>query len=178
MDGALAMVDADGAAALTLSGLAKHLGVAPPSLYNHVDGLDELRRAVALRAIGELAAALRTAVMGRSGPDALRSAAAAFRAYAVTHPGRYALTTRAAPEDAEYAAASMEPVEPVLAVLRGYALEGDEAIHAARMLRAALHGFVALELTGGFGLDVDVDESFAWLVDGLADALSSARVPS
>ena len=36
-----------------------------------------------------------------------------------------------------------------LAVLRGYGLEGDDAIHAVRIIRAALHGFVTLETGGG-----------------------------
>lgn len=37
---------------------------------------------------------------------------------------------------------------------------GDEAIHAIPALRSALHGFVLLELTGGFDLDVSIDASF------------------
>jgi hypothetical protein len=36
---------------------------------------------------------------------------------------------------------------------------------------------VSLEQIGGFGLDVDVNESFTWLVDHLADALESAASP-
>jgi hypothetical protein len=55
----------------------------------------------------------------------------------------------------------------VLAVLAGYRLAGDDAVDAARALRAALHGFVVLEAGGGFGLPVDVDRSYARMVDGL-----------
>jgi len=67
-----------------------------------------------------------------------------------------------------------DPWEPVLAILRGYDLDDDEAIHAARTLRVALHGFVSLEGFGGFGLDVDVDETFTWLVERLGEALESS----
>jgi AcrR family transcriptional regulator len=170
------VVEAEGTAALTLSRIARELGVKPPSLYNHVDGLDTLRRKVAMRAIDDLAGRLGAAAMGRAGGDALRAIAAEFRAYAVAHPGLYDLTVRAEPDDEDYATASLRPLEPVLAILRGYDLDEDDAIHAVRMLRAALHGFVSLESAGGFGLDVDVDDSFAWLVEHLADALEHSSV--
>jgi len=47
-------------------------------------------------------------------------------------------------------------------------MRGADAIHAARAVRSALHGFVSLEAAGGFGLSEDVDESYARLV-GLLD---------
>jgi AcrR family transcriptional regulator len=173
VDAAADVVEAEGASALTLSRVARELGVQPPSLYSHVAGLEALRRDVALRAVEDLGGRLGAAAMGRTGRDAVRAIAGEFRAYATAHPGLYELTTRARPDDAEYAAASMRPVEPVLAILRGYDLREDEAIHAARALRAALHGFVALEAAGGFGLAVDVDRSFDWLVEHLAGILES-----
>jgi hypothetical protein len=52
-------------------------------------------------------------------------------------------------------------------VLRAYELEGDDLVDATRALRATLHGFVAIELAGGFGLPTDVDRSFERAVDGL-----------
>lgn len=168
VDAATAIVESDGMDALTLTRVAHALRVKPPSLYNHVAGLDSLRRAVTLQTFEDLGRRLGAAAMGRSGRDALQAIAAEVRAYATTHPGLYELTTRARPEDDEYAAASMRPVEPVLAILRGYDMNDDEAIHAARALRSALHGFVSLENSGGFGLDVDIDESFSWLVQRLA----------
>ena len=56
-------------------------------------------------------------------------------------------------------------------MLRAWELEGDDAIHAVRIVRSALHGFVSLELNGGFGLPLDLDETFARLVDVLAKGL-------
>jgi Tetracyclin repressor-like, C-terminal domain len=37
----------------------------------------------------------------------------------------------------------------------------------ARIVRAALHGFIALEANEGFGIPLDLDESFARLVSTL-----------
>ena len=48
---------------------------------------------------------------------------------------------------------------------------------AARALSAALHGFVTLEAGGGFGMPVDVDRSYARLIDGLDATLHDWSVP-
>ncbi len=177
VDVAVAIVEAEGAAALSLSRVASELGVKPPSLYNHVSGLDRLRRDVALRATRQLGDRLGSAAMGRTGRDAWRAVAGELRAYAVEHPGLYELSARARPEDEEFAAAALRAVEPMLAILRGYDLDETEAIHATRTLRAAIHGFVSLESVGGFGLDVDVGDSFDWLVERHADMLESFSPP-
>jgi AcrR family transcriptional regulator len=172
VDAAAATADADGLEAVTLAAVAQALGVRSPSLYNHVAGRDGLLRALALRALGELAAVLREASVGRAGPDALAAAARAYRAYARAHPGRYAATLRApAPGDDEHAAAGQDVLDVVLAVLRGWEKRGDEAVHAVRAVRSALHGFVALEAAGGFGLPVDLEASFDRLVATLAAGL-------
>jgi len=61
----------------------------------------------------------------------------------------------------------------VLAVLRGYELEGEEAIHGARIVRSALHGFVGLEIDAGFGLPISLDDTYARLVAVLDRGLAS-----
>lgn len=173
IDAAITLVDAEGISALTLSRVARELGVKPPSLYNHVARLDTLRRDVGLQAVNVLADRLRAAAMGRAGQDALRAISAEFRSYANAHPNLYELSTEARPDDEEYSRAAFRAVEPVVAILHGYDLDEEEAIHAARALRSALHGFVSLEIVGGFGLDVDVDTSFEWLVERLTETLGS-----
>jgi AcrR family transcriptional regulator len=176
-DAAAAVADRDGPASLTLARVAGELGVRSPSLYNHVDGLDALVRAVALDGVDGLADWCRGAVMGRSGADGLAAIARAYRAYAAAHPGVYALTQTARPGDAEYERRAARLLEPVLALLAGFDLSETERVHAARAVRSALHGFVMLEQQSGFGLDVDIDDSFAWMVGmltrGLADATTT-----
>jgi AcrR family transcriptional regulator len=171
------IADAEGLDRLTLARVAAAAGVRTPSLYNHVESLDDVRRRVALLALRDLADALRDAAVGRAGDDALAAMADAYRAYARRHPGRYAATQRAPAEgDEEMRAAAKGAVDVVLAILRGYGLEGDDAIHAARAVRSALHGFVALEAGGGFGIPVDLDESYARMVRALARGLREAPV--
>jgi len=169
VDAAAALADADGLDSLTLARLAKRLGVQPPSLYAHVGGLPDLRRRHAGRGARELAAALGGAAAGRAGGDALAAVARAYRDYALAHPGTYAAAQRATELDRADAEAA---VDVVLAVLRGYGLEGDEAVHAARIVRSALHGFAALETGEGFGIPLDLDDTFARLVAVLDQGLT------
>ena len=176
VDAAARIADAEGLDAVTLARVAGELGVRAPSLYNHVDGRRGLLGALAVRGVRGLTTALRDAAVGRSGADALTATARAYRAYAHAHPGLYAASVAApAPGDAEHQAAAQETVDVVFAVLRGWSLEGDDAVHAARAFRSAVHGFVLLEAAGGFGIPVDLDDSFDRLVATLAGGLATGR---
>ncbi|MGZ8649740.1 MAG: TetR-like C-terminal domain-containing protein [Solirubrobacteraceae bacterium] len=171
---AAALADAEGLEGVSLARLASRLGVRPPSLYAHIGGLGDLRERLAARGALELADALQVAAAGRARGEALAAVAEVYRAYAREHPGTYAAMQRAA-DATDLTAARV--VDVFRAILRGYGLEDDEAIHATRVVRAALHGFAALEAAEGFGLPVDVDESFARLVAVLDRGLFTAPRP-
>ncbi|MEW2375775.1 WHG domain-containing protein [Micromonospora sp. NPDC047812] len=168
------LADEVGADQLTLAALANRLGVALPSLYKHVRGADALAQKLSALATAELADELTAAVAGRAGGEALRAVAVAYRAYAHRHPGRYPATQRVPdPTDPEHVVAGERAVGAIRAALRGYGLDGDDALDATRMLRSTLHGFVSLEAAGGFGLPRAVDASFDNLVAALDVALRS-----
>jgi len=176
-DAAATLADEIGIERLSMNVVAERLGVKAPSLYKHVDGLAALTHRIAILSANEAGDALRDATQGRSGGEALAAAAQALRDYVQQHPGRYAATTGARPIDAD------DPLGPALertlvslrAVLRGYHLEPGAEIHALRMLRSTLHGYATLEVAGGFQIDVDVDESFRWLIDFLDQGLRGRK---
>ncbi|WP_430787934.1 TetR/AcrR family transcriptional regulator [Actinoplanes sp. G11-F43] len=166
------LADEVGLAGLTMGLLAERVGVRTPSLYKHVDSLDTLRRGIAVQAKRELGAALARAAVGRSGGAALHAFAAAYRRWALDHPGRYAATVRApAPGDEEDLLAGNETLQVLLDILTGFDRPDDTRIDDARMVRSALHGFTSLEGGGGFGMPQDVDRSYRHLVDVLVTAL-------
>ncbi|NMN96249.1 WHG domain-containing protein [Antrihabitans stalactiti] len=171
------IADLDGLDALTLARLAEQLDVRVPSLYKHVNGLDDLRRELALVGVRELTAIVSSATVGRSGTDALRALCASYRDYSRRYPGRYAAMQRAPdhdnPADDELRTAGAELVGLFTKVLRGYNFGDDDAIHATRILRSALHGFTALENLGGFGLPQSIDDTFEHLLDVLVSGLTA-----
>ncbi len=170
------IADDEGWDALTLARLAKKLRIQPPSLYNHVGGLEDLRRELKLLALRDLNLALSRATVGKSRDDAVRHLAATYRAFVKRNPGTYAATMVAAPKnDPALEAAAAAVVETCLSVVSGYGLNRREGIHAIRAVRSAVHGFVALETAGGFGIPLDIDQSFNWLVSALLKGFSLSR---
>jgi AcrR family transcriptional regulator len=174
---AVDMVDQQGVGALTMTRLADELGIRLPSLYAHVRGQDDLRRELWLWAVADLGEHLGASVMGRSGEDALAAFATTLRDYARRYPGRYQLTLDPpVPFDETAALVRHRANAPFKAVIRSFGLDDDTAVHAGRALRAAIHGFVALEAQDAIGKDGGTDESFRHLVALLARGLQPLTV--
>jgi AcrR family transcriptional regulator len=163
---AAGLADEVGFASVTMGLLAGRLGVRPPSLYKHVDGLADLQHRLATLAMTEFGDVLRDAVQGKAGLDALSAMLTAARAYVTAHPGRYTATTGAGfdgPDD-PLLVASTRVIDTIAAVLRGYGISDEEMNHAIRTIRCTLHGFAMLEASGGFQWDADPDQSFEWMI--------------
>jgi AcrR family transcriptional regulator len=166
VEGAAKLVDEEGIEQLTLGRLAERLGVRTPSLYNHVAGLPGLKHDLAIYCLHDLLDRITHATIGKSHTEAIVALANAYRAYARETPGRYALTQQAPdPADREVQVIAQQVVDVVRAVLVPYSYSEEEAIHAIRSLRSIVHGFVSLEVAGGFGIPVDLDASFHWLIN-------------
>jgi AcrR family transcriptional regulator len=169
IDGALTFLDREGWDSLTINALATQLGTKGPSLYNHVDSLEDLRRAVRIRVIDDIITMLNRVGEGRARDDAVLVMAGAYRSYAHHHPGRYSAFTRMplGGDDPEYAAATRGAAAPVMAVLSSYGLDGQDAFYASLEFWSAMHGFVLLEMTGVMD-DIDTDTVFSDMVLRLA----------
>jgi AcrR family transcriptional regulator len=182
---AVEAVDSGGAtgfAGLTLASIAATAGVAVPSLYKHVSSLADLRREVSIVSMHSLTAAVTDATTGRAGPDAVRAMAHAMRDFALANPGRYNAAQIAPdfsdPADAEVVAAAALTIAVPQNVLRGFDLPEDRLVDSIRVLRAGIHGFVSLEVGGGFRLPDDLDRSFELLIDSvIAGVESVVRAP-
>lgn len=157
---------------VTVSALARRFDVKVASLYSHLRNSQDLKTRIALLALEELADLAADALAGRSGKDALGAFADVYRDYARAHPGRY--TAARHPLDPETAAASAGTRHAQLtrAVLRGYDLAEPDQTHAVRLLGSVFHGYVSLELAGGFSHSApDSQESWTRIVDALDSLL-------
>ncbi len=174
---AASLADDEGLEDLSLSRLAGRLGVRKPSLYNHVSGLPGLKREMALLGLRELGSKLSRAAVGKAGNEGIFALAEAYRTFVKERPGLYEATVRSFRfsylEDPEFPVAEEEALEPVRAVLASCGVSGANTIHAARGLRSIVHGFATLEVAGGFGMSIDLDESFQRLVRAFAEGLRS-----
>ena len=167
------LADEVGLENLTLYALAARLGVRQPSLYKHIASLTAVRQAIALRALGEMTDVLARSAVGRSKGDAIWAMAGVYRDWAKAHAGRYQAIQRAPePGDAAHEAAGARAVGVFSDVLAGFGLYDDEAVDAVRSLRSALHGFVSLEIGGGFAIPLDLDRSYERLIATIVASFS------
>ena len=172
VNAALTFLDREGWDALTINALAIQLGTKGPSLYNHVNSLEDLRRTVRMRVVGDIIEMLTTVADGRTRDDAVTAMASAYRSYAHHHPGRYSAFTRMplGGDDPEFTEATRAAAAPVISVLGSYGLDGDNAFYAALEFWSAMHGFVLLEMTGAM-TGIDTDAVFTDMVLRLASGM-------
>jgi AcrR family transcriptional regulator len=157
---------------VTVSAVARRLGVKDPSLYAYIENARELKVRVALLALEELADQAAEALAGRAGKDALVAFANTYRSYAGRHPGRYAAARFEL--DPETAATSAGPrhTEMIRAILRAYDLPEPDQTDAVRFLGSVFHGYVSLEMAGAFRhTPREADASWSWALDTIDLAL-------
>lgn len=168
------LVESHSAENLTLTRIATELGVTQPALYSHVDGLDDIWRELGLQTRRELAASLGDACLGFAGEDAVRAVANAWRRFGQERPRVYHVTDRyAVAGDPDLEGAVNQVISVLEAAVRGFGLTDDLAVHAARMLRSTLHGFVSFEIDGGHPKPHEPDDTFEHILDLLIVGFSS-----
>ncbi|WP_030759697.1 MULTISPECIES: TetR/AcrR family transcriptional regulator [unclassified Streptomyces] len=174
------LADEVGLDRVTMSQVARRLGVKDASLYAHVRNLEDLRGRIALLAADEKTLRIAEATAGRSGKDALVAFADAWREYAHAHPGRYTATQtpiRIDPAQAAQAPGPRRAVELTYGMLRGYELAEPDLTDAVRLLRSTFHGFVALEAAGGFAHERSPQRSWVRTLDALHSLLEHWPAP-
>jgi AcrR family transcriptional regulator len=171
------LADDHGLHMVTLSAVAREVGVRTPSLYTHVRGSDDLRAGLAALALGELAERGQHALAGRAGRNALLALANVHRDYAREHPGRFeAAGALDVPLTPELETAAAHVADQTLAVLRGYPIPTKDRVHAVRLVASLLRGFVELETGGAFtGRAPSSQKSWARVLDTLDRVLSDWR---
>lgn len=179
VDAAIAISDRVGLDGLTLTAVARKLGVQTPSLFAHVAGRPGLLKALRLRSFEAQVDLFRAAATGRARGDAVAAVAHAYRGFVHHHPGLYDASVPTHVADAgETRAVADSLLRAVLDVIQGFGISEEESVHAARFLRSVVHGFLSLERAGGFGLSEDVDASFEQTVRALTETLTRWPRPS
>lgn len=158
---------------VTLGNVADHLGIKTPSLYNHVEGLIDLRQKLATYAVRLLRELLNDAAIGQSGKQALIEVGKAYVKFVHLHPGLYEAMNRVtAPKPQEFEQAAEHVLALFIRLMQPLGLPTDEAVHAVRGLRSMVHGFASLESMGGFQMPEDLGESLSKAITYYLDGLS------
>jgi AcrR family transcriptional regulator len=164
--------------AVALSEVAERLGIRTQSLYAHVDGVDGLRRELALRGLRALAAKLTDASIGRSGRDAIEAIVVAWVRFAREQPGLYAASLRAPGDDPELVEAIRATTNPLNLVFRSYGLDDVAAGHWYRLIFSSVHGFAVLRSGGLLTMLGDPDDTVRHMIRVFARQLELDAAPA
>lgn len=173
VDAAIHCLQQDGESGFGVNRVAHQLGIRPPSIYKHINGNDELRRAVAIEGMLRLTEYLNHQVQGIQTHQCLiRAIAAGIRQFFHHHPALHTvITTTPIDGDPGYESAKQAFLAFNSEHLQPFEIEGDELIHAIRALVSACHGFVLLERSKRFTAPQSLDDSYEWLISSLIFAL-------
>jgi len=141
IEAAISVIDDAGVEAVSMRTVARRLGVDAKSLYNYVDGKDNLLDAVAEHILTGVALPEPTGSLDTD----LRAIGRTFRAGTLAHPraGALVLTRQLS------STAGLRPVATVLSVLRAAGCGPEEAVHLLRTLLAAVVGTLLREVAAG-----------------------------
>lgn len=172
---ALQLVDEKGFEALSLAEVAARLGVKVPSLYKHVDGLDDLRTRLFRLVNDEFFHALETATEEEQGRDAVIAFARAYHEYVTTRGGRFEVT-------AFGRGGKIDPTVRFFALLErlvsGCGVPPAELNDATFALAATMRGVGQLRKLGIYG-DLDTAARvFHFMIDAILDGYAEGPRPS
>ncbi len=154
IEAAALIADKNGLENLNLASLADKLNVKKPSLYNHINGLPELKLQLAIFGAKELKAEVMQSAVGKSREEAIMSMVLAYRNFALKRPGLYkAILLPPLVQNPGHKSAMTDLANIIRVVLEQYHLSEDDHIYAVRGLRSLLHGFVSLESSGAFSIE-------------------------
>jgi AcrR family transcriptional regulator len=141
LDAALALLDREGAAALSMRRLGEELGVEAMSLYRHIADRAALLEALADHLASEIDP---REVAAGDWADALRAFAGELRAVARRHPAAFALVgsrVLATPHQ-------LGPIEALLASLRRAGFTPARAVFVYRLVASYARGYALAEIAG------------------------------
>ena len=159
------LVDTNGWRSLTMTALAKQLDIRTPSLYSHVDSIEEVLAGVQARAMSSLGNDLQRAAMGRTGAEGLRAMAGAMKSFAEQHPGTYELAMAEPIDRDSLVVASSAAGEALDAMIRSFGVT-DVTPELVFCCVSQLHGPLVLDRAGLFRASaLDLDAAWAQAVE-------------
>lgn len=150
-----------GVEAVTLKVLADSLNVQPPSLYNHIGGLEDLQKELMLYGWRHMEEQMLKAAVGVSGYDAWEAICRAFYGYATENPGVFdAMLWYNKYQNDEALKATERLFSICSKITSSLNISEENCNHLIRTFRAFLEGFALLVNHNAFGHSLPEEDSF------------------
>lgn len=158
---AVELVNKVGMEHITLKMLADNLGIKSPSLYNHINGLDDLKKQLMIYGWKQTEQRIIHAVIGVSGYDAIKAMCYAFYDYATENPGIFnVMLWYNKFQSDEMENATSELLSIIFKITKSLNLPDKYCFHLIRTFRGFLEGFFLLVNNGSFGHPLPIMASF------------------
>lgn len=161
---------------LTFQNLAVDLGIKYPSLYNHFKNITEVKNALVDLLIQELNDALRRALVGKSGAEAIRIYAETYQQFAFENSAVYELLISVPKtQNQQLIEGIHETNQIILQLLAFYPFNNEERLHKSRELRSLIHGYITLRFLGYFQREeATPEESYRRMIEDFIASLEVA----
>ena len=160
---------------VTLKELADSLEIRSPSLYNHISGLEELKREIMLYGWKKADERILCAAENCSDYEAVKAMCRAFYSYATENKGIFsAMLWYNKYADTGSMEATSGLFSRLYMIMENMGISRNITEHLIRTLRGFLEGFALLVNNGAFGHPADIDESFEMSLDVLIEGIRAA----
>ena len=145
------IADEKGLNNLSLKVVAEKLNIRTPSLYNHINSLDDLLRAVAHNGMRQMNEQMKQTAIGKAGTVAIRAVAIEYLNYMIMHSGVYETIQWATWHGTEETAAIFNDYLSLLTTLiKSCNFAPDHTNEILDMLTGIIHGYTTLQLRHAF----------------------------
>lgn len=141
------LADVSGLSSVSLKAVAEKLGIRTPSLYNHINSLDDLLRAVAHQGMREMNNRMAHSALGKIGDTAIQAVCAEYFQCMIEHPGVYETIQWVGWHRDEETERLMGDYQSLLSTLvLSCGLDDRYTAEIVALLTGMIHGYTTLQL--------------------------------
>lgn len=157
--------------------LAEYFDIKPPSLYNHFKNMDDVRIATAIYLENILFNRLSDNLIGLPPTEALNMYAHIYSNFATEYASVYELLNIVPRVDNdELSAVNHSIFNFISRIIANFGMPADDTIHASRMFRSILHGYITMNQLGYYRtLPQSSNDSFEWMVKQFIASLQATQ---
>lgn len=145
------IADEKGLNNLSLKIVAEKLNIKTPSLYNHIDCLDDLLRAVAHNGMRKMNERMKQVAIGTIGAAAIKAVSVEYLNYMIEHPGVYETIQWATWHGTDETTAIFDDYLSLLtALIKSCKFNPAQTNDILNMLTGIIHGYTTLQLRYAF----------------------------
>lgn len=168
------IADEKGLNNLSLKTVAEKLNIRTPSLYNHINCLDELLRAVAHKGMRQMNERMKQAAIGKTGAVAIKAVSIEYLNYMIEHCGVYETIQWATWHGTEETSAIFDDyLSLLITLIKSCDFNPTHTNEILNMLTGIFHGYTTLQLRYAFS---NPDKVRSDLCDALDTLLSGIQL--